>query len=433
MEKIEREKIMRNRRNTRKKYTVLNAMTNKNFFIICIILIALIIVAFSVIKLKQYQDIKKMAKQAEELDKQTYEIFTSIENSLANQENTENAKDTTVRIAAVGDILCQMDMINDAYSNGEYNFNTMFSNINKFVKNSDVALGTLETNFTSNNYSGTGKYNAPVEFLSAVKESGVSLVSLAHNHILDYKLDGFNETVEKIQEQEISITGIANNKENENSEFTGIIKDVKGIKIAFLGYTYGINNENNLTEEEKTVANLYSEELASKDIEYAKQNSNYIIIIMHWGNVNDSTVSQEQKEITGFLINQGVDMILGSHPSVVEPMEIIQDNEGKNILVAYSLGNYISSFKYENADVELILNIQITKTSDSDKAVLQKVDYTPIYVLDNGTKAENRFELTDMKQLAKDYANGDTSKINKATYNSIVEKLDKLQKTINGE
>ena len=103
-------------------------------------------------------------------------------------------------------------------------------------------------------------------------------------------------------------------------------------------------------------------------------------------------------------------MILGSHPSVVEPMEIIQTEEGKNVLVAYSLGNYISTLKYANADVELILNIQIAKSSDSDKAILQKVDYTPIYVLDNGTKAENRFELTDMKKLAQDYANENTSK-----------------------
>lgn len=424
---------MRNRRNTRRKDTELNAIINKNFLIICIILIVLIIAMFTVIKLKQYQSINAMARQAEELDRQTYEIFTSIENSLANQESNTKNRDVTAKIAAVGDILCQMDMINDAKSNGEYDFNSMFSNINQFVKKSDIAVGTLETNFTSNNYSGAGKYNAPIEFLSAVKESGINLVSLAHNHILDYKLEGFNETVEKIQEQEISITGIANNNENENSKFTGIIKDVKGIKIAFLGYTYGLSNESDLTEEEKAVANVYSEELVNKDIEYAKQNSNYIITTMHWGNINDSTVSEEQKEITKFLVNQGVDMILGSHPSVVEPMEIIQNSEGKNILVAYSLGNYISSFKYENADVELILNIQIAKSANSDKAVLQKVDYTPIYVLDNGTKAENRFELTDMKKLARDYANGDTSKINKSTYNSIIEKLDNLQKVVNNQ
>lgn len=154
---------------------------------------------------------------------------------------------------------------------------------------------------------------------------------------------------------------------------------------------------------------------------------------MHWGDVNSSEISEYQRNITAFLVKNGVDMILGSHPSVVEPMEIIQTEEGKNVLVAYSLGNYISTLKYANADVELILNIQIAKSSDSDKAVLQKVDYTPIYVLDNGTKAENRFELTDMKKLAQDYANGDTSRISRKTYDSIISKLEKLQSTVNSK
>lgn len=423
---------MRNRRNTRRRNIILDTITNKNFIIISCILLAVILGAFGIIKYRNYQDKLLMAKQAEELEKQTGEIFTSIESVL----NTVTGKAETiktVKIAAVGDILCQMDMIEDAYSDGSYDFSNMFSNITKYVQNSDLAIGTLETNFTENNYSGYGKYNAPIEFLKAVKNSGINLVSLAHNHQLDYGTEGRNTTIEKVQEQDISITGIANNTENENKEFTGIIKEINEIKIAFLGYTYGLSNEAELTEEEKSNSNIYSEELATKDLKYAKENSNYIIVIMHWGNVNDSTISEEQNNITGFLVNNGVDMILGSHPSVVEPMQIVQDAEGKNILVAYSLGNYISSLKYENADVELILNIQIAKTSDSDKAVLQKVDYTPIYMLDNGTNAENRFELTDMKKLASDYANGDTSKISRKTYDKLIEKLNTLQKIVNGE
>ena len=104
-----------------------------------------------------------------------------------------------------------------------------------------------------------------------------------------------------------------------------------------------------------------------------------------------------------------------------------------NSTSAYSLGNYISALKYENADVELILNIQIAKSPNSDKAVLQKVDYTPIYMLDNGTNAENRFELTDMKKLARDYANGDTSKISRKTYDKLIEKLNRLQEIVNAK
>lgn len=425
---------MRNRRKTRRKNIVLDTITNKNFIIIVSILLAIMVVSVGIIQYRKYQDKMLLAKQAEELEKQTEEIFSMMENDLNGAtESGEIVRTSIAKIAAVGDILCQMDMINDAHSNGVYDFSGMFSNVTKFVKNSDLAIGTLETSFIDSSYSGVGKYNAPIEFLTAIKQSGIGLVSLAHNHELDYGIDGLNTTIAKIQEQNMSVTGIVNNKENENKEFTGNIKEINGIKIAILGYTYGVSGESRLTDEEKAIANVYSEELAKKDLEYAKENSNYIITVMHWGDVNTSTVSEYQDNITAFLVNNGVDMILGSHPAVVEPMKIIQNDEGKNVLVAYSLGNYISSLNYENSDVELILNIQIAKTSDSDKAVLQKVDYTPIYVLDNGTKAENRFELTDMKKLAKDYANGDTSKISRQTYDKLITKLDELQKIVNNK
>lgn len=424
---------MRNRRNTRRKNVILETITNKNFIRISSILLVAIIILFGSIKIRNYFDKKELAEQARELDKQTGEIFTAMETEIKETNTKKDGikKTSTAKISAVGDILCQMDMIQDAQNEDSYDFSYMFDNITKYVKKSDIAIGTLETNFTSNRYSGVGKYNTPTEFLTAVKNSGISLVSLAHNHVLDYGEDGLNQTISKIHEKGMSITGIQNNEENENSEFTGNIKEVNGIKIAFLSYTYGLSNENEISEEEKSKVNIFSEELALKDIQYAKENSNYIIVIMHWGDVNSSTITDYQNNITGFLVNNDVDMILGSHPSVVEPMKIIQNAEGKNILVAYSLGNYISSLKYENADVELILNIQIAKSEDQEKAVLQKVDYTPIYVLDNGTKSEKRFELKDMKQLAKDYANGDTSKISRKKYDEIIKKLDELQKIVN--
>lgn len=424
---------MRNRRNTRRKNVILETITNKNFIRISSILLVAIIILFGSIKIRNYFDKKELAEQARELDKQTGEIFTAMETEIKETNTKKDGikKTSTAKISAVGDILCQMDMIQDAQNEDSYDFSYMFDNITKYVKKSDIAIGTLETNFTSNRYSGVGKYNTPTEFLTAVKNSGISLVSLAHNHVLDYGEDGLNQTISKIHEKGMSITGIQNNEENENSEFTGNIKEVNGIKIAFLSYTYGLSNENEISEEEKSKVNIFSEELALKDIQYAKENSNYIIVIMHWGDVNSSTITDYQNNITGFLVNNDVDMILGSHPSVVEPMKIIQNAEGKNILVAYSLGNYISSLKYENADVELILNIQIAKSENQEKAVLQKVDYTPIYVLDNGTKSEKRFELTDMKQLAKDYANGDTSKISRKKYDEIIKKLDELQKIVN--
>lgn len=421
---------MRNRRNVRKKRNIVEIISNKNFIIISSILLIIILLSMGILYYRQYKDKELLAKQKSELEKQTHEIFEDIETPASNTSASVQGK-TTVKIAAVGDILCGTDMLSDAKQGETYNFNYMFNGILKFIKNADLSIGTLETNFTENEYSGVGKYNSPIEFLQAVKNSGVELVSVAHNHILDYGVSGYDETIKKIQDNELDITGIKDNTENENKDFSGIIKEVNGIKIAVLSYTYGLSNDGKLTEEEKNVANIYSEEKVKFDIDYAKENSNYIMVIMHWGEVNNSVVSPWQEEVKNYLVDNGVDMILGSHPSVIEPMEIVQNSEGRNVLVAYSLGNYISSLKYENADVELILNIEITKESDSEKAVLKKVDYTPIYVLDNGTKADNRFELTDMKQLAVDYAGGDTTKISRTVYNKLINKIEWLDGIVN--
>lgn len=422
---------MRNRRNKRTK-SIPEILSSKNFIIIITILMIVIILLTSIIEYKKYQDRKILAKQKEQLTQQKEEIFTSLEKTIEDMKNSKT--DTIASISAVGDILCNNDILKDSQKEGKYNFTHMFSEVEKYTKKSDISIGTFETNIIENaKYSGTGKYNSPIEFLKAIKNAGINILSVAHNHELDYGIEGLENTIKTIQEEGINVTGTNKNAQNSDEKFTGNIKEVNKIKIAFLSYTYGLSNKEELTEEEIKRANLYDEEKVKYDIEYAKNNSNFIIAIMHWGEVNNSNISQWQIDVRNHLIENGIDMILGSHPSVIEPMEIVKNKEGRNVLVAYSLGNYISSLKYQNADVELILNIQIYKKADEDKATLRKVDYTPIYVLDNGKSTENRFELTDMKKLAIDYADGDTSRIDRKTYNNIIQKLEWLNELINKE
>ena len=139
---------MRNRRNTRKRNVVISTITNRNFIIIVSVLLVLILISFGIIK------------QAEELAKQTGEIFTAVENNLSSE--TKNEQETNVQsanISAVGDILCQMDMIEDAYDNNTYNFTHMFAEITKFIENSDLTIGTMETNFIDNEFSGIVQLN----------------------------------------------------------------------------------------------------------------------------------------------------------------------------------------------------------------------------------------------------------------------------------
>ena len=348
---------------------------------------------------------------------------------MKNIENSnETTRDTIIRVSAVGDILCGEEMLEDAYDKEtkNYDFSHMFQNITGFISRSDIVVGTMETNFTSSAYSGYGNRNSPREFAQAVKNSGINLVTISTNHSLDYGIEGLKNTKKYLQELGYDTVG-------DNLEENAVtIKTVKNVKLAFLSYTYGIENESSKTAKELAAINIFSKEKAKKELEYAKENADYIFVLMHWGEAYATTPSKKQEEIADFLVENGANVILGNHPAAIQPMEVRQNSEGENVFIAYSLGNYISSIANDISKIELVLNIELRKSGTDGKVMLSKVDYTPIYVLDNGVGAENRYELIDMKGAAKTYANGEKN-ISKQTYNKLIEGLKVLEKIVVSE
>lgn len=413
--------MSRNRRNKRNIRKILNLREITPFFIIAIILAAIIVICSTTIIYRNKQDEELLARQRIELEKNIEAIFEETEKNIANSNNT--IRDSTIRISAVGDILCENSILEDAYdkNTNSYDFKSMFKNMSTFFADSDITVGTMETNFTNNEYSGYGKRNGPISFAEAIKNTGIDLVSISTNHSLDYGIEGLQETKRALEGLEYDVVG------DNLGESRVKIKTIKNTKIAFLSYTYGFENQNSKTKDELDSANMYNSEIAKQDLEYAKENADYSIVIMHWGDAYSTKPNKEQQNIAKFLVENGADMILGNHASAVQKMEIMQNSEGKNVLVAYSLGNYISGETMDISKIELVLNIELRRNGETGEVVLSKVDYKPIYVLDNGTKAEDRYELIDMKETAKAYAEGNKKIVNKATYNKLVEGLKKLE------
>lgn len=413
--------MSRNRRNKRSSRSILEVMSSKTFITLTIILAIIIVICSVTIFYRNNKEKKILAEQRAELEKNIEAIFEETEKNIANSNNT--VRDSIIRISAVGDILCENSILEDAYDKGtqNYDFTSMFKNMSTFFSDSDITVGTMETNYTDNKYSGYGQRNSPISFAEALKNIGIDLVSISTNHSLDYGIEGLQETKRALE-------GIGYDVVGDNlGESRVKIKTIKNTKIAFLSYTYGFENQNSKTKEELDSANIYNSEIAKKDLEYAKENADYSIIIMHWGDAYSTKPNKEQQNIAKFLVENGADMILGNHASAVQKMEVMQSPEGKNVLVAYSLGNYISGETMDISKIELVLNIELRKSGETGEVVLSKVDYTPIYVLDRGTKAENRYELIDMKGTAKAYAEGNKKIVNKETYNKLVEGLKKLE------
>lgn len=419
--------MARNRRNIRKKGNIITDHLNmRNFLIIVGVLTIIIITCLCIYMYKQEQDRLLIAKQKEEMEKQSELIFTEIEDNIKQANQNISESDEIIKMSAVGDILCSEEMINDAYDTKSktYDFSHMFSEASKYLEKSDIVMGTMETNFTTGKYNGE---NAPKEFAKAVKDSGINLVTITHNHSLDLGLSGLNDTKKLLTELGYSVVG--DKIENSNAV---IIKKVKNTNIAFLTYTYGVNYQSSKKKSELKAVNLYSEEQVKSDVKYAKDNgAEYICVMIHWGDAINETVSKSQKEMANFLVENGADIILGAHPSVVQPMEVRKNSEGKKVFIAYSIGTYISTLSDDNAKIELVLNIELRKSGKDGKVYLNKVNYTPIYVLDNGEKSENRFELVDMKATALEYANGYKEKITRTTYDKMVKGLKKLDNLLN--
>lgn len=410
----------RNRRNTRRIKSIKDVLNTKTFLTIVFILLTIIIVCIGINEYKRYEDKKLLAEQKEELEKQSEEIFSAISADISQTNQNISESDVLIKMSAVGDILCSNEMLEDAYneSTKTYDFSHMFNNVSGFINEADIVMGTMETGIIAGEYN---EKNAPMEFARAVKNSGVNLVTISHNHSLDNGVNGLKETRENLEKIGFDVVG--DKIEDANAV---CIKEVKNTKIAFLTYTCFMDED--AGKEELNCVNMYSEEQVKSDIEYAKENeAEYICVMIHWGDAISSTVSKEQKEIADFLVENGVNLILGAHPSVVQPMEVRQNKDGENIFIAYSIGTYISTLSAEEARTELVLNIELRKSGKDGKVYLNKVDYTPIYMLDNGESAENRFELVDMKSTAMGYTTGgDTQKITRETYDKLVEGLNRL-------
>lgn len=413
--------MARNRRNTRRIRTIKDVISTKTFWIIVGILVVVIVSCIGVNEYRAYSDRQLLAKQKEEIEKQSQEIFSQITNTIETTNQGISESDVLIQMSAVGDILCSQAMLDDAYNEETkaYDFSNMFRRVSGYINNADIIMGTMETGVASGDYNDK---NAPLEFAQAVKDSGVNLVTISHNHSLDNGVAGLSETKENLEK--IGYTVVGDKLDTSNAV---VIREVKNTKIAFLTYTCFLDNQNNLSDEEKSCINIYSEEQAKSDIEYAKENdAEYICVLIHWGDAISETVNDEQREIANFLVENGANLILGAHPSVVQPMEVRQNKDGDNVFIAYSIGTYISTLSSEEAKTELVLNIELRKNGKDGKVTLNKVDYTPIYMLDNGENAENRFELIDMKSTATSYAGGNTEIVTRATYDSLVRALDRL-------
>jgi len=335
--------------------------------------------------------------------------------------NTANSeipfKETTVTVISTGDIMVHSTQLDGAYvSDGVYDFSAFFKEASTYFKKADLAIANLEVTFGGKEhgaFTGYPVFNTPDSLADVIKESGLNLLLTSNNHSYDTGLAGLIRTAKVLKEKGIEFIGT---KEIETDP-SYIVKKVNNINIGITDYTYETTGANSggqkylngilLKEEANNLVNSFSYydldkfyDEAQKTIEAMKnEGAEFIVFYLHWGNEYQLNANTYQKAIAQELSNMGVDMIIGSHPHVVQPIELITSEDGQNSTVClYSTGNAISNQRQELMNPEcttghtedgMLFYYTFDKYSDGT-VKLSSVDIVPAWVdkKGSGTGAE---------------------------------------------
>lgn len=418
----------RNIKHSHSKSSDLNLIKVFSVFILFLIVIFGCIIVFS--------------KKNNEVINISTEHNNYVSNQSENQEvlekdSTPTKEDVSFTMCAIGDVMCHNTQYWDAYQKetDDYDFSYVYTDIERYTKQPDITIANLETSFAGKErgYSNYPTFNSPDELAYSLKDLGVDVLSTAGNHCLDMGFSGLSRTIDVLDKADISHLGTYKTQEERDKI---LIKYVKGVKIAFIDYTYGTNGIP-LPSDKPYCVNLIDKNLITKDITSAKElNPDIIVACMHWGTEYRTTADNEQKDLADFLFKNGIDIILGNHPHTLEPMEkrqiILDDGTTKEGFVIYALGNFICDQNAENTRNSIILNLSITRHSDG-KISINKAEYTPIYMYKNPSLSIRKMKLIDIETAIRNYENGSDTSIGQTLYNTIKQQLVKIKNIVGDE
>ncbi len=291
-----------------------------------------------------------------------------------NSNNIETKKDQIykLKLLATGDGLIHSVIFRNYYKNGVYDFTDAVKYVKDIVKDYDIAYYNQETpaGDDSITYSGYPMFYTPSAYVDAMRDAGFNTISLASNHSLDKGEKGILNTVKYFKTTDTLYSGMNDSEEMRNNF---IIKEKNNITYTMLSYTT-ITNGLQVPSGKSYLLNLYDKEQVKKDIEEVRDKVDVLIVAMHWGIEYINMPNEEEKEIAEYLSSLGVDIVIGNHPHILQPITKIGDT-----IVMYSLGNFISNqFGGTNGDwnklIGFMATLDITKTVTKDDEVKMTFD-----------------------------------------------------------
>lgn len=366
----------------------------------------------------------------------TLTILTACKSNISveknNSNNIENSIEQTkepieISINAFGDLLIHDTVYMAAKSNEGYDFTNHFIDIQDKIKNADITIGNLEVPIGLKDFSNYPSFRAPSQLANALKDTlDVEILSTASNHSLDKGFLGLKETLDCLDNVGIKHVGTAR---TQNESDTILIQDVKGVKVAFLSYTYGTNGYP-IPKDAPYCINIIDTEKIVEDSKKAKElGADFVVAKLHNGIEYQLNENSEQEILLKELVEKSeIDLYICDHPHVVQNIKkvsAIKDGKEKESIVIYSLGNFISDQRNEYTDTGIIAKANIViDIENPDNTHVKNIEYTPIFVDRNPSSSIKKYRVVDINEAIFNYENGTDNLISTAEYNRMIKYRD---------
>lgn len=361
------------------------------------------------------------------------------------------------KLTVAGDLVLHMGFYDEAEQpDGSYDFSYLFADVGHYAAEADYACFCFEGAMCGEEkgYRGYPLFHVPDGLADSMKAVGFDLAALASNHGMDGGKAGLDRTIDVMEAAGLDHVGTFRTQEERDADHGVLLKDIGGIKIAFLNYTYGTNGipiekypyaMNVFYEDYMTAFRKCRYEMFEADMAYAKTlEPDLIAVILHWGAEYIYTRQPAQTEVADYLFAQGADLVLGGHPHVPQPMEVRDvdrgDGAARKGYLCYCLGNLVGHMHehdHKNSSLTAMVQIDIEKDPVSGETALKRVEYIPMVMMDQldyWIQGEWRFRLLDLREVLADYENGDDRGfMNDYIYRDLTGRLEHLREIMGPE
>ncbi|HLQ94786.1 MAG TPA: CapA family protein [Pseudogracilibacillus sp.] len=302
-----------------------------------------------------------------------------------------------ITLSAVGDILIHDRVYEAAETEDGYDFEPMLKDMKPYMEDATITFANQETMIGGEELglSGYPAFNSPVEIGEELKDSGVDIVSIANNHSLDRGEEAIQESIKHWKD--IDMTYIGAYKDEEDASDIRVLETDEDISIGFLAYTYGTNGIS-VPDGKDFLLNYIDESQIKKDIAEAQKKADVVVLSLHFGEEYKTMPNEEQENLVQMAADGDVDIVLGHHPHVLQPMEWVEGKNGHETFAIYSLGNFFSGQDELDRQIGGILHLTIREYND--KITVTDPEFMPTFV-----DIEDDYKMQPMYELSNDVLN----------------------------